>query len=83
MRGGMSTDSTQTLGRTILLLGILLAGAGLFLLFGPRLPRLLGRLPGDISMRRGNLHVYIPLGTCILLSLLLTIVLSLIARWRR
>ena len=79
----MPTDATQALGRTILVLGILLAGAGLFLLFGKHLPGFLGRLPGDISVRRGNVHVYIPLGTCVLLSLVLTLVLAFLSWWRR
>ena len=83
MPHGMPTDVTQALGRMILVLGILLAAAGLFLLFGRHLPGFLGRLPGDISVRRGNVHVYIPLGTCILLSLVLTLVLTLISWWRR
>jgi DUF2905 family protein len=83
MRRSMATDATQILGRMILVLGILLAAAGLLLLFGPRLPGYFGRLPGDITMRRGNMHVYIPLGTCIVLSLVLTLVLSLISWWRR
>ena len=83
MRRGMPSDVTQALGRTILLLGILLAAAGLFLLFGKHLPGFVGRLPGDISVRRGNVHVYIPLGTCILLSLVLTLVLAFLSWWRR
>ena len=79
----MPTDATQALGRMILVLGILLAGVGLFLLFGKHLPGFLGRLPGDISVRRGNVHVYIPLETCILLSLVLTLVLAFLSWWRR
>ena len=83
MRRGMPTDATQALGRMILLLGILLAAAGLFLLFGKHLPGFLGRLPGDITLRRGNVRVYIPLGTCILLSLALTLVVAFLSWWRR
>lgn len=40
----------------------------------------LGSLPGDISFRRGNVQVFIPLGTAILLSLILTLVLNLLLR---
>jgi len=79
----MPTDATQALGRMILMLGILLAVAGLFLLFGKHLPGFLGRLPGDIILRRGGVQVYIPFGTCILLSLVLTLVLALLSWWRR
>ena len=83
MPHAMPTDAPQALGRMMLLLGILLAAAGLFLLFGKHLPGFLGRLPGDITLRRGNVQVYIPFGTCILLSLVLTLVLAFLSWWRR
>jgi len=79
----MPSDVADVFGRTILILGIVLVVAGLFLLLGPRLPGFIGRLPGDISWSRGNVRVYVPLGTCILLSLILTILLSLISWLRR
>jgi DUF2905 family protein len=79
----MAPDITHVFGRTILILGVLLVAAGLFLLLGPRLPGFLGRLPGDITWSRGDVRVYFPLGTCILLSLILTIVFSLISWLRR
>jgi DUF2905 family protein len=79
----MPTEATSILGRMILLLGILLVVAGLILVYGARLPGFPGRLPGDISIRRGGFHFYFPLGTCILLSLLLTFLLSLISWLRR
>lgn len=62
----------------------MLAGAVLFLvglalaLGGRILP--LGKLPGDIVYRRGNFTFYFPLVTCIVLSLLLTLLLSLFRR---
>jgi hypothetical protein len=79
----MALDVAQALGRTILLLGIVLVALGLVLLLGVRLPRLIGRLPGDISWSRGGVHIFFPLGTCILLSLVLTIILSFISWLRR
>ena len=79
----MATDVTQVFGRTILILGIVLVAAGLFLLLSPRLPGFIGRLPGDISWSRGNMRLYFPLGTCVLLSLILTILFSLISWLRR
>ena len=83
MMGAMTPDASHALGRIALLTGILIAAAGLFLLYGGRLPRFLGRLPGDLSWRRGNVQVYVPLATCLLLSLVLTLVLSAISWWRR
>ena len=61
------------------MLGGLIALVGLALLvLGRVLP--LGRLPGDITFRRGNASCYVPIVTSILLSLLLTIVLNLLIR---
>lgn len=57
---------------------ILLLGGLLFLAGKLNLP--LGRLPGDIRIQRGNLTCLIPLGTTILLSIVLTVVFNLIAR---
>ncbi|MHC4519417.1 MAG: DUF2905 family protein [Planctomycetota bacterium] len=48
-----------------------------------RLRRGLFRLPGDLEFGGRNWRVYVPLGTCILLSLLLTAMLWLIQHWRR
>jgi hypothetical protein len=67
------------LGRPLIILGAVLLLAGLFLAFGPRIPGL-GRLPGDIVWRRGNTTVYFPIVTCIVLSLLATLVFSLFRR---
>jgi Protein of unknown function (DUF2905) len=67
------------LGRPLIVLGAVLLLAGLFLAFGPRIPGL-GRLPGDIVWRRGNTTVYFPIVTCIVLSLLATLVFSLFRR---
>lgn len=67
------------LGRVLVVVGIVIALAGLALVFTERLPWV-GRLPGDIEVRRGNWTFYFPLGTSILLSLVLTLVLWLIGR---
>lgn len=52
---------------------------GIFFLLGPKVPWL-GRLPGDIMVERKNFQFYFPLGTCLLLSLLLTLLFSLFGR---
>ena len=69
----------QELGRPLILIGAVLVLVGLFLAFGPRIP-FVGRLPGDIVWRRGNSTVYFPIVTCIVLSLLLTLLFSLFRR---
>lgn len=57
----------------LLVMGGILVLVGLILMFGPRLPLRLGRLPLDFSVERENFKFYFPLGTSILLSLLLTL----------
>ena len=67
------------LGRLLIVVGILVAVIGVILTLAGRLPWL-GRLPGDIYVQRGNWSFYFPLGTSIVLSLLLTLVLWLVGR---
>ena len=71
-------DPTRELGRLLLIGGLVLVVAGAFLFFGARLPFRLGRLPGDIAIegRRGSF--YFPIVTCILLSVVLTLIVRII-----
>ena len=69
----------DALGRLLLILGLVVAGLGGLLLLAGQVPWL-GRLPGDLSFGRGNVQVYIPLATSLLVSLVLTLVLNLLAR---
>ena len=69
----------ETLGKTLLALGVLLAVLGGVLLVLSRAG--IDRLPGDLVFRGRNVTVYVPLGLMILLSVLLTIALNLF--WRR
>jgi Protein of unknown function (DUF2905) len=64
------------MGRALLFIGLAIAGAGLLMMLG--FP--LGRLPGDFVYRRGNITFYFPLGTSILISLILTLVFTLLRR---
>jgi hypothetical protein len=67
------------LGRALIVLGVVIAVVGAVLMLFGRVPWL-GRLPGDIHVERGNWSFYVPLGSSILLSILLTLVLWLIGR---
>ncbi|MET0552465.1 MAG: DUF2905 domain-containing protein [Vicinamibacteria bacterium] len=64
------------LGRPLIVAGAVLLVVGLFLTFGPRIPGL-GRLPGDLVWRRGSTTVYFPVLTCLLLSLVLSLLFAL------
>lgn len=63
------------LGRILIILGIVLLLLGIILSYSHFFSFLhLGRLPGDIRIRRGNFSFYFPLTTCIIVSILLTLV---------
>ncbi|HEY9785614.1 MAG TPA: DUF2905 domain-containing protein [Candidatus Obscuribacterales bacterium] len=67
----------QHIASILILLGIVLALAGLAILAFGHLP-FLGRLPGDFSFQSGSTRVYFPLMTSILLSILITVILNVI-----
>jgi hypothetical protein len=70
--------TVETAGRILLIAAVVLALVGGALLLGAKLG--LGRLPGDIVVKRGNFTFYAPIGLMIVLSIVLTIVLNLILR---
>lgn len=67
------------LGRMLMLLGGVIFVAGLVMVFAGRIPGL-GHLPGDIAIERDNFRLYMPFGTMILISIILTVVLNLLNR---
>jgi Protein of unknown function (DUF2905) len=71
------------LGKSLLAIGILVAFLGGILLLADRTGFPLGRLPGDLSFKGKNVSVYFPLGTSILVSVVLSGLLYLISRFRR
>ena len=68
------------MGRTLIILGLVLVAAGILISLGPRLPIKLGRLPGDIVIRGKSGSFYFPIVTCILLSVVLSLVMWLFGR---
>ncbi len=70
-------------GKVLLLLGVILAVAGMVMVLLGRTGLPLGRLPGDILYRGKNTTFYFPLATSLLLSVVLSLVLYLIGRFRR
>lgn len=67
------------MGRLLFVVGLLLIVLGVILQFGEKIFGR-GRLPGDILIRRGNFTFYFPLGTCLLLSIILSLVLAFLKR---
>ncbi|MGD8239325.1 MAG: DUF2905 domain-containing protein [Armatimonadota bacterium] len=79
---------SAAMGKVLLLLGGAIAAVGAFVLIaGPRLERGGRLLPGDISWSRGDVSWHFPLGTCIavsiVVSLFLTLALCIVGHWRQ
>jgi hypothetical protein len=67
------------IGRWLIVAGLVLAVVGVVLVLGPRVP-LIGRLPGDIRIERDGFTFFAPLGTMLVISIVLTVLLNLFSR---
>jgi hypothetical protein len=65
-----------SLGKGLILVGLLIAAVGVLFLFSEKIGWI-GRLPGDITIRRGNYTVHFPLATCLIISVLLSLLIWL------
>ena len=70
------------IGWTLVIAGLAMAAVGLFFVFGPSVPWL-GRLPGDIRIEGEHSQFYFPITTCIILSVVLSLVAWLIRNFTR
>ena len=64
------------MGRTLVILGLVIAGIGLVVMAGVPL----GRLPGDIIWRRGQTTIYLPIVTCLVISVVLSLIMTIFRR---
>jgi len=64
------------MGKLLLISGVILSVMGLIFIFGSKIPWL-GRLPGDIFIKKGDFTFFFPIVTCILISIVATLILSL------
>lgn len=71
----------QGIGKFMIIAGVILVIAGVIFMFAPRIP-FLGKLPGDILIKRENFTFYFPWATSIILSILLTLIMYLIRRFQ-
>ncbi|MEZ4598528.1 MAG: DUF2905 domain-containing protein [Syntrophotaleaceae bacterium] len=69
----------MTFGKILFITGLLLAGLGLLIHFGGKIP-FLGRLPGDIRIESERVTFYFPLATCLLLSAIISLIIWLFRR---
>lgn len=70
----------RSMGRMLIGLGVVLIVVGLLVMLGDRLPIRLGRLPGDIVIRGKNTSFYFPVVTCLLISVVLSLLMWLLNR---
>ena len=73
---------SMSMGRFLVWSGVILVVIGSMVVWGPKLPWV-GRLPGDIMIRRENFSFYVPLTTCLILSAVVSLVMWLINLFRR
>ena len=66
------------LGRILIVVGVVVALLGLFVVLGGRLP--FGRLPGDISVQGASGGFFFPIVSCVVLSIVLTVILNIVIR---
>jgi len=66
-------------GKMLILLGVLIIVIGLLLLIGEKIPWI-GRLPGDIIIKKEKFTFYFPLATCILISIILTLLFTILRK---
>lgn len=72
----------DNVGKLFVSLGFVVVVVGLALMFAPKIP-FLGKLPGDIHIKKDNFEIYVPLATSIILSLILSVVLWLLSYFGR
>ncbi len=76
-------DPLRELGRALLIFGAVSVVVGAVLYFGARLPFRLGRLPGDIIHRGEHTTFYFPIVTCLVISVVLSILFRFFSNFRR
>lgn len=67
----------DAIGKMLIVFGLVVIAIGALFLLGGRIPWL-GKLPGDLSWRGDNVHVFIPITTSILISVVLTVVVNVL-----
>ena len=74
-------DKLEHMGKFLIIVGIVCILIGLLMNYAHKIP-FLGKLPGDIFIDKGNVKIYIPIATSILISVLLSLVLFLFNKFK-
>lgn len=72
-------NGVSSIGKLLMLVGVILLALGALLTFIGKIPGI-GRLPGDIVVKRGNFTFFFPVTTCIILSIILSLLFALFSR---
>lgn len=72
----------QNFGKAVLVMGLILAAAGALLMIAGKFGLPLGKLPGDITYHKKNVTIFAPLGTMLLISLIISLILNIFSRWK-
>lgn len=72
----------QNIGKFLLVAGVMIAVLGIWFLFFDKIP-FLGKLPGDIHIKRDNVQFYFPITTGILLSVVISIIIWLVSQFKK
>lgn len=73
----------MSVGKLLILVGVVVGAVGVLWMLGERLGLGLGRLPGDIVVRGERSTFYFPVVTCLVLSVLMSLIMGLVQRWAR
>ena len=79
----IAMDPLRELGKALVIFGIVLAFAGVFLLISGKLPFRLGHLPGDLAYQGRNGSFYFPIVTSLLISVVLSLLFWIVNVFRR
>ena len=69
------------MGKLLIIVGIVCIAVGVLITYGPKIP-FLGKLPGDLFVEKGNFKFYFPITTCIIVSIILSLLLFLFNRFK-
>lgn len=72
-------DGLPYIGKMLIVMGFIIILLGILFIFADKIP-LIGKLPGDITIKKGNVTFYVPIVTCLIISFILTLILYLSRR---
>jgi Protein of unknown function (DUF2905) len=75
-------ETMQALGKILIVTGSVIVVIGILFIFSDKIP-FLGKLPSDITIKRGNFTFYFPIATSIIISILLSLIFYFITRYKK